>query len=475
MARSRLFRIRQWQVGTVTVLLWSVLSFGWSGFVIVTAFDHSIAEQMITRAQQTALLLRDGLSASAAAPEDENILRRFVRVSPLQDEVEQVKRLDPHAAYVMLWTRDGMVVVDSRRDMPGQTLGFDKWPALESHQQSRVWKLHNVDVGRATIDVTDATVPLKLGNTTIGYVSIGYSQDRITELFWATQIRMMIFALIFTVLGAVIILILEHIALDRLDRYRREVQQNARARTSLLTERGMLASVLAHEVRSPLTAIRFNLHSLRSLISARSSDADRQVELTDRCEREIRRLDGMLNDFLLRTQVIGQIENTSVNAVIREAIEFLRPALDRVNVRPIIHLDPADPHVRVHPDELRQVLLNLAANAQDAMPKGGTLAVSAIAEEQNVTLLIRDSGTGIPTELRERIFEPFFSTKPNGSGLGLALVRRVVSGAGGTIFCESATGDSTGKAGGGGGTTFRIVLPRGEHAPSGTQAGGGSA
>ena len=80
-----------------------------------------------------------------------------------------------------------------------------------------------------------------------------------------------------------------------------------------------------------------------------------------------------------------------------------------------------------------------------------------------MALLIRDSGVGIPPELHERIFEPFFSTKPNGSGLGLALVRRVISGAGGRIYCESAAGA---------GTTFRIVLPLAEN---GTGSGSGYA
>jgi signal transduction histidine kinase len=120
----------------------------------------------------------------------------------------------------------------------------------------------------------------------------------------------------------------------------------------------------------------------------------------------------------------------------------------------------------VHPDELRQVILNLTANAQEAMQdlpasEARTLAISTISDENaespTATLLVRDSGKGIPAEARERIFEPFFSTKPNGSGLGLTLVRRVISGAGGTVLYESSPEENTP---GRGGTTFRITLPR---------------
>src|ERR1035437_8877707 len=96
----------------------------------------------------------------------------------------------------------------------------------------------------------------------------------------------------------------------------------------------------------------------------------------------------MLNDFLQRTQVIGPagIESASVNTVVSEAIEFLRPSLERNHIHISVHVDSSDPLVHVHPDELRQVILNLAANAHEAMAKGhgGTLAVSTVAEDPHV-------------------------------------------------------------------------------------------
>ena len=119
-----------------------------------------------------------------------------------------------------------------------------------------------------------------------------------------------------------------------------------------------------------------------------------------------------------------------------------------------------------------QVILNLTANAQEAMQNlsgqsARTLAISTISDENpeapTATVLVRDSGRGIPAEVWERIFEPFFSTKPNGSGLGLTLVRRVISGAGGTVLYESSPEESTP---GGEGTTFRITLPRAGAAPA---------
>ena len=211
---------------------------------------------------------------------------------------------------------------------------------------------------------------------------------------------------------------------------------------------------------------------LRQLLGAMAGEStEKQTELTDRCEREIRRLDNMLTDFLHHTQVItgSSVEPTALNGVIQEAVEFLRPTLERSGIHVSLHLDPADPRVPVHADELRQVILNLTANAQEAMQdlpaaSARTLAISTISDENaespTATMLVRDSGRGIPAEVRERIFEPFFSTKPNGSGLGLTLVRRVISGAGGTVLYESLPEESVGGVGEGAGTTFRITLPR---------------
>ncbi|MEI8196806.1 MAG: histidine kinase dimerization/phospho-acceptor domain-containing protein, partial [Phycisphaerae bacterium] len=140
-------------------------------------------------------------------------------------------------------------------------------------------------------------VPLQAGTQPLGFVSLGLSQSHLNELFWSSQRPLFAAAIGVALAGCVVILIgLEY---DRRQRHRAlAIQaQNLRARTSLLTERGMLASILAHEVRSPLTALRFNLHSLRTLLASRSTDTDRQLELTDLCGREIRRLDLMLHDF----------------------------------------------------------------------------------------------------------------------------------------------------------------------------------
>lgn len=462
----------RWRIYAVALAVWLLFASAWSVVVIRGAYKQYVRQTLRERAESTGQWW-DKL---------------------LADKGRELMALD--MAYRMIWTEEGKVLYHTAPHLDDTYLDVKQWPIPEPGEKERFQDLTSAPLetghGRQPLLVSEITVEVERPAAMTGpaagpasqrvFLSIAYRRDYLLRSF-APSIRASWSAsLAFTAAGAVLLVLTLYLTFRRLDQSRREIEQTARARTSLLTERGMLASVLAHEVRSPLTALRFNLHALRGLLAgvapgSAPGQPDKRLELTDRCEREIRRLDGMLNDFLQRTQVVTPAEPADLNGVIKEAVEFLSPAMERNHIRISLHLDPADPRVRLHPDELRQVILNLSANAMEAMPapKGGTLAISTVAPaapstiapaseeasaalpasaapptEGMITLLFRDSGIGIPPDRLERIFEPFFSTKPNGSGLGLTLVRRVVSGAGGTVFVESTPGD---------GTTFRILLP----------------
>ena len=452
---SALTKVRIRGIAIILAIVWAGISLGWSWSLIRQGFERTMSRQLTRHADRIMLDLAD-VTPPGLDLTDRKILPQLADLSEVL-EVEQ--RHDRSLAYGMVWDANGGIVAHTdRAKINSQSLPSAVYPPLERDENIRVKQLASVPFDEGIHDIYEITVPLRVNHAIKGYVSLGYNQPWIEQQFWLTQRSLLALAVAFTLAGVAAVLVGFYFAAQINERARQELLQNSRARTSLLTERGMLASVLAHEVRSPLTALRFNLHALRKYILTEVG-TERQVELNDRCEREIRRLDLMLNDFLSRTQIIAPVVPTPINQVVDEALDFLRPALEQKHIRVITHLDGENPRVAVNPDELRQVLLNLAANAQDAMAlprpggeRGGTLTVSTVLnpEASNVTLLFRDSGVGIPPELHTRIFEPFFTTKPQGSGLGLALVRRVISGAGGTIFCESAVGE---------GTTFRIVLP----------------
>lgn len=441
-------------IALVVALVWTVASLGGAWLLLRQSYQRTVytglAERADLLARQLVMKIPPAFLAASATQ------RSDIKQLDLSEPFETSAKHNPRALYAMIWSPTGRVLGHTSAAQIDKPLPVDYQPL--DPRETRRFTFRESDPTDKFHDLLEVTVPAAVpGQQAIGFVTVGYSQKWIEDEFWTTQRSLLYVSAGVSVAGLIVIFMALHYTQRAIDRARQELETNARARTSLLTERGMLASVLAHEVRSPLTALRFNLHALRNYVLTEAA-TEKQLELADRCEREIRRLDLMLNDFLTRTQIIAPIMPTSINQVVKEALDFLRPALDQKNIRVVTHLDPADPRVAVNPDELRQVLLNLSANAQDAMPNGGTITVSTLFDKyapptpvgEVVTLLFRDSGVGIPAELHTRIFEPFFTTKASGSGLGLALVRRVISGAGGTIFCESAVGE---------GTTFRIVLP----------------
>jgi CheY-like chemotaxis protein/two-component sensor histidine kinase len=164
-------------------------------------------------------------------------------------------------------------------------------------------------------------------------------------------------------------------------------------------------------------------------------------------------------------QSLREVTLVSLNAVIREAETMLRRVIGE-DIVLTVDLDPADAHVRANPDQMGQVLLNLALNARDAMPRGGNLVISTCQEQISAAagdqlglapgryalLRVSDTGSGMPPEVRARIFEPFFTTRGagGGTGLGLAVVHGIIAQSHGAITVESAPDQ---------GTVFRVALP----------------
>ena len=213
-----------------------------------------------------------------------------------------------------------------------------------------------------------------------------------------------------------------------------------------------LAGGLAHEIRNPLSTIRMNVEllseDLRELDDPRQGRILRKVELI---HRECLRLEEILNAFLQFARA-GELDRqpTDLGRLVSEYIDFYLPEARQQKIDISPHLSTDLPPVSVDQNLLRLVLVNLARNAQQAMPSGGLLEFQTFARDDQVCLEIIDNGLGMNAAAREKLFQVFFSTKPNGSGLGLPTVRKIVEAHGGTITCDSEPGR---------GTRFTIALP----------------
>jgi hypothetical protein len=215
-----------------------------------------------------------------------------------------------------------------------------------------------------------------------------------------------------------------------------------------LTAISRITSGVAHEVKNPLNAILLHVEVARSKLSRGETDVTEQMEIIS---REILRLDRVVRTFLDFTRPVElQLDNVPLQELVREIVELARPQTDAANIRVSVQQEADGVEVRVDRDLLKQAVLNVVVNAMQAMPEGGELRFESSASKDNAELRISDTGPGIPPELRDKIFRLYFSTKSEGSGIGLAMTFRIVQIHDGTIDFTSEPGK---------GTTFLICLP----------------
>ncbi len=216
-----------------------------------------------------------------------------------------------------------------------------------------------------------------------------------------------------------------------------------------------LAGGLAHEIKNPLSTIGMNLELLIEELEGSNSARDRRM-LTklQSIQREGDRLEDILNAFLQFARV-GELNLIPIdlNRVITEFIDFYRIQAEGNDIEISPHLATNLPKVALDEALIRQVLMNLVLNAQQAMPEGGLLELQTFTRDGLVHLEVIDNGLGMDERAKANMFQVFFSTRPSGSGLGLPTVRKIVEAHHGTISCESELGQ---------GTRFTISLPLAE-------------
>jgi signal transduction histidine kinase len=218
-------------------------------------------------------------------------------------------------------------------------------------------------------------------------------------------------------------------------------------RNERLTAIGSLAASVAHEIRNPLAAISGCAELLE--VSTHSEEDERLLRVI---RRETTRLADIVNELLdyTRPRALARAE-VDLRRDLEQLGESFRADRNHAEIELVLQL-PSEPVIApVDSAQLGQVLWNLVRNAVQAMDGKGRLELGLASSDDEVRLSVRDHGQGIPAEHLDRIFEPFFSTKQSGSGIGLALVHRIVEEHGGTIEVFSEVGV---------GTHFLVRLPR---------------
>lgn len=235
-----------------------------------------------------------------------------------------------------------------------------------------------------------------------------------------------------------------------------ELERQVR-RSDRLAALGKLSAGLAHEIRNPLGSIKTAVEILAERVKRNKAAADTEgAELYDVILEETERLDRTLTaflDFARSERDLGRAEprRANIGTTVEKTVELLRAQLGRRKVN--VQWDPADLAVNlaIAESHLKQIFLNLMLNSMEAMESGGNIRVQVSGHStKETTFLVEDDGPGVPTDIVDAIFDPFISSKPGGTGLGLAVVAKLAYSYGGTIDVDSDYS---------GGARFVITLP----------------
>jgi len=205
---------------------------------------------------------------------------------------------------------------------------------------------------------------------------------------------------------------------------------------------------VAHEVKNPLNAILLHVEVARAKLAKGDTEVGQQMEIVS---REILRLDRVVKTFLDFTRPVElNFTNVPLKGLVEEIVDLARPQAESSNIRVSVDQNADNEEVRVDRDLLKQAFLNVVVNAIQAMPEGGELRFDSSSNGEMAEIRISDTGRGIDPTLRDKIFRLYFTTKKEGSGIGLAMTFRIVQLHDGTIDFTSEPGK---------GTTFSIRLP----------------
>lgn len=212
-----------------------------------------------------------------------------------------------------------------------------------------------------------------------------------------------------------------------------------------LSTLGSIAASVAHEIRNPLSSLRMTAQ----LLEKRAPDEEKFREPLRVIREEIDRLDLALEEVLSFARPREpESKPTDLTATLESILQLLGHQLEHAHIEVVFSMESL-PMVQADEHQMRQVFVNLILNAMQAMPGGGKLTISFVRVEENLLIRFADTGKGIPEERRNKVFEPFFTTREGGAGLGLPLSKRIIEQHGGSI----------GFTGGAAGTAFTISLP----------------
>ena len=439
------------------------------GTVVLSAFDTHLARKMqLQKSEEYAKLLIENLNHQIFLQFILPTVLKYNRIQ-LRNE-EQFKRLDQvvrstlhsfKVETVNIYDMSSTISYSFDQDIIGQkhigSTGYKE--ALEGKSSSRLVQRGNFyeimlgmpkDSHLITISPLRAEKQIsRLSGPVLGAIEIKLNLTEEYKTIFNFQIRVIITsAIVMAGLFLVLLLIVKNgeaiIERRALERLRLKEQLN---RSEHLSSLGEMVAAVSHEIRNPLGIIL----SSTELMQKKLDPADPVNTLTGIIKEESQRLNTIITDFLNFARPRSpNLSACRVDQILDKNITFLASQIESGKYSVDSQFTETVPEIHADADMLYQAFLNLLINAMQAMPDGGDILVRVDSQADMVNISIEDSGSGIPEDIMEKIWDPFFTTKDNGTGLGLGIVKNIIKSHDGQIVIENLAG---------GGTRVAIDLP----------------
>lgn len=405
-------------------------------------FIDSEMDRMRSHGVRTVFLIQDELHRQGQVRFDE----RFRRESFLRAQWERPENRDDSWLYSAIVDSDGTVFMHSRRRHEGEALGRVWYDRLVTESnEGDVVETQAVPLtdGQRGFDVA---VPIIADGKQIGDYHVGLSYAWL-ERELAEKEKPIKRTWSWIMGGILLLVVIFGVSLLQIGRRLTVLRETAKlSQARRLAEVGQLVTSIVHEVRNPLNALRLNLHALSVNLQRSpqvpangevpSPSAD-QHELLRETDREIEGIDTLLTALLGYGRLERyQAEDLDVRLELRMVLLLLKFVLERAEVAVRASFAQEPLFVQMDRQRFRQVAINLIKNAQEATGAGGEIQIRVGAAGEQVEIVVADNGPGVVAADSERIFALGYSTKEQGNGLGLTLVRRFIEDAGGSVACE---------------------------------------
>jgi len=336
-------------------------------------------------------------------------------------------------AYFALIDQRGTILFHVNSALIGKKLG--------DRRSAAVFEKGEFSGGRVLLgtgeEVYESNAPIHVRGITLA-LRLALHTYRVDSIIRKARAGVLIIVSLITVAWGMAFLLARYV--NREERHKREMAQRRE-----MARLGEMGAVIAHEIRNPLAGIK----GYAQLLQEKQEDEEDRL-FTGLIVNEAIRLEEILNGLLAYTQSgSGALSQVPIHEAAARALSVIAPEAAASGVDIECYMDDSLV-IGGTPNRLEQLFLNLFSNALQAMPGGGTLKVAGQRAESAIEVLVTDTGHGIAAEDMERIFEPFFTTKIRGTGLGLALCKKILEEHRGSIVAESIPGK---------GTTFRVTFP----------------